>query len=92
MLFIHYNKSSPLNSTHHATTYPQNGDRIVAIDPVTALHPIYGMLSLQHDQTRQSRKWRLLLPPPPLLMCATAAWSYHDDTRLYTHVNIYLPS
>jgi len=31
----------PLNSTHYAMLYPQNGDRIVAIDSVTSLHPMY---------------------------------------------------
>jgi len=40
MLFKHYSKSSPLNSTHYAMLYPQNGDRIVAIDSVTLLHPV----------------------------------------------------
>ena len=34
-------KSSPLNSTRYATLYPQNGDRIVAIDSVTSLHTMY---------------------------------------------------
>ena len=28
-------------STHYAMLYPQNGDRIVAIDFVTSLHPVY---------------------------------------------------
>jgi len=41
MLFKHYNKSSPLNSTHYAMLYPQNGDRIVDIDSVTSLQPMY---------------------------------------------------
>ena len=41
MLFKHYNKSSPVNSTHYAMLYPQNGDRIVDIDSVTSLHPVY---------------------------------------------------
>ena len=31
----------PLNSTHYATLYPQNGDRIVATDSVTSFHPIH---------------------------------------------------
>jgi len=34
-------KSQPLNSTHYAVLYPQNGDRIVTIDYVTSLHPMY---------------------------------------------------
>jgi len=31
----------PLTSTHYAMLYPQNSDRIAAIDSVTSLHPIY---------------------------------------------------
>ena len=34
--------SLPLNSTHYAMLYPQNGDRIVTIDSVTSLHPDSG--------------------------------------------------
>jgi len=37
MLFKWPDKSSPLNSTHYSTLYPQNGDRIVATDSVTSL-------------------------------------------------------
>jgi len=33
--------SLPLNSTHYAMLYPQNGDRIVAIDSVTLLTSPY---------------------------------------------------
>jgi len=38
MLSKQHNKSSPLNSTHYAMLYAQNGDRIVAVDSVTSLH------------------------------------------------------
>jgi len=31
----------PHNSTHYTVLYPQNGDRIVTIDYVTALHSMY---------------------------------------------------
>ena len=41
ILFKYHDKSSPLDSTHYAVLYPQNGDRIVAIDRVTSLHPVY---------------------------------------------------
>jgi len=41
MLFKQHEKYSSLNSTHYATLYPQNGDRIVAIEPVTSRHPVY---------------------------------------------------
>jgi len=40
MSFKSHDKSSPVNSTHYAVLYPQNGDSIVAIDSVTSLHPI----------------------------------------------------
>jgi len=32
--------------THYATLYPQNGERIVAIDSVTSIHPMYTRLRL----------------------------------------------
>ena len=41
MLFKQYDNSSPLNSTHYAMIYPQNGDRIVAIDSVTSPPSVY---------------------------------------------------
>jgi len=33
--------SSPFNSAQYAELYPQNGDRVVTIDSVTSLHPMY---------------------------------------------------
>jgi len=41
MLFKWHDKSSPLISTHYVMLYPQNCDRIVAIDSVTSFHPTY---------------------------------------------------
>jgi len=41
MLFKKHDKSSAVYSTHCAMAYPQNGDRIVAIDSVTSLHHMY---------------------------------------------------
>ena len=35
MLFKEHDKSSTLDFIHYAKLYPQNGDRIVAIDSVT---------------------------------------------------------
>ena len=35
------NNTTNLNSMYYAMLYPQNGDRIVAIDSVTSLHPVY---------------------------------------------------
>ena len=31
----------PLNYTHYAKLYPQNGEHIVIIDYVTSFHPVY---------------------------------------------------
>ena len=31
----------PTNSTGYAKLYPQYGERIVAIDSVTSIHPMY---------------------------------------------------
>jgi len=41
MLFKKRDDSSPLNSTHYAMLYPQNGDRVEAIVSMTSLHPMY---------------------------------------------------
>ena len=38
MLCKQHHKSSPLNSTHYAMLYRQNGDRIMAVDFVASLH------------------------------------------------------
>ena len=50
MLFKQHDKSSPLNSTHYAVLYPQNGDHIVAIDSVTSLHTMYSREADARDQ------------------------------------------
>jgi len=42
----------PLNSTHYAMLYPQNGGRIVAIDSVTSLHPKYNALAVTNSVAR----------------------------------------
>jgi len=41
ILFELDDKSSPFNSTHYIVLYPQNGDRIVTIDSVMSLYPMY---------------------------------------------------
>ena len=38
---FYLNNSSPFNPTHYVVLYPQNGDRIVAIDSVTSLRLSY---------------------------------------------------
>jgi len=43
MLFKQHDNSSPLNCTHYAMLYPQNGDRIVAVDFATSFHPMYSL-------------------------------------------------
>jgi len=39
-------KSSPFNRTHYVVLYPQNGDRVVTIDAVTSLHPVYSSVDV----------------------------------------------
>jgi len=51
-------KSSPLNSTHYVVLYPQNGDRIVAIDSVTSLHPVY---ITQHSFSILTQRFQITL-------------------------------
>jgi len=41
MLFKQHDKSSPLNFTHYAKLYPQNGERIVTIDSLTSFYPMH---------------------------------------------------
>ena len=41
MLFELRAKSSPINSTHYAKLYRQNGEPVVAIDSVTSFYPMY---------------------------------------------------
>ena len=41
MLFKLQDKPSPPRYTHYAMLCPQNGDRIMAVDSVTSLHPMY---------------------------------------------------
>ena len=38
-------QSSPLNSTHYAMFYPQDGDRDMTIDSVTSLYPRSRMIA-----------------------------------------------
>ena len=61
-ILFKYDKSSPLNSTHHFyMLYPQNGDRIVAIDSVTSLHPVYKRqvhgVSQRRQRTNEPWPW-----------------------------------
>ena len=42
---VFWNKSSPFISVHYVVLYSQNGDRIVTIDSMTSLHPIYNQES-----------------------------------------------
>jgi len=54
ILFEQHDKSLLFKSTHYIALYPQNGDRIVAIDSMTLLHPVYSnprTHSLTHSLT-----------------------------------------
>ena len=68
MYFKQHNKSSPLNSTHYVVLYPQNGGRIVTMDSVTSLHPMYIAIF------RFSR-WRLSEVSPCIIVRCCAAES-----------------
>ena len=46
--------SSPINSTHYAKLYPQNGERNVTVDSVTSIHPMYYVL--QRRQRKAERQ------------------------------------
>ena len=52
MLFKQHDKSSPLNCTHCAVSYLQNGDRIVATVSVTSLHTVYSCLATNCHRRR----------------------------------------
>ena len=43
--------SFPINRTHYAKLYPQNGDRIVTIDSVTSTHRVFS--DAAHHQQRR---------------------------------------
>jgi len=51
ILFEQDAKSSLFNSTHHIVLYPQNGDRIVTIDSVTSLHPVYSQTAVHFSSS-----------------------------------------
>jgi len=47
----------PLNSTYCVMLYSRNGDRIVAIDSVTSLHPVYRLARLLSANHLTVRRW-----------------------------------
>jgi len=49
----------PLNSTYCVMLYSRNGDRIVAIDSVTSLHPVYRLARLLSANHLTVRRWFL---------------------------------
>ena len=66
MLLKKQDISSPLSSTHYVMLHPQNGDRIVAIDSVTSLHPVSTVTWLTvrwqaahrcHEEMTVGRSW-----------------------------------
>ena len=62
-------KSSPINSTRYAKLYPQNGDRIVAIDSVTTFYPMYFKQTCSFHLPVSATRWVLFASTPltPLL-------------------------
>ena len=52
--------SLPFNSAHYIMLYPQNGDRILTIDSVTTLHPVYSPrfgIAYQFRPTTHARQY-----------------------------------
>jgi len=77
ILFKEHDKSSPLNSTHCAMLYLQNGDRIVAIDSVTSLRSMYSW-SLAWVQLLQST---YLCPMWLEIVASPSSWCLPDTRR-----------
>jgi len=59
ILFEQHDKSLLFKSTHYIALYPQNGDRIVAIDSMTLLHPCIQIHALTHSLTDRQTAERL---------------------------------
>jgi len=53
--------NTPLNSTHYAMLYPQNGGSIVAVYLVTSFHRIYSQLAHPATASRHGGMFCLLL-------------------------------
>jgi len=63
ILFEQHDKSSPFNWTHYIVLYPQTGDRIVTVDSVTSVHPMYCMSCVFYNKLTYwltVRWWRAL--------------------------------
>ena len=56
-LFEQHDKSSHFNSAHCVVLYPQNGDRIVTIDSVTSLHPMYTVYYNTQGELTSQNLW-----------------------------------
>jgi len=53
-MFVTVIALSPFNSTHYIVLYPQNADRIMTIDSMTSLHPIYKCLCIDTVQKKHA--------------------------------------
>ena len=71
VLFEQHNKSSPFNSTRYIVLYPQNGGRIVTVDSVASLRPMYWLGSLLHvfSYVERQKFWTV----PTLMMAVLTA-------------------
>jgi len=73
------NKSSPLNSTHYATLYQQNGDRIVTIDSVTSLGD-------RAFPVTAARAWNAL--PSSVRSAPSSLLQFRRDLKTALHVSL----
>jgi len=84
----------PVNYTHYAVLYPQNGDRIVTIDYVTSLHSMYSLYvaGVIWSNTRLPSLRLAPLPPAAVVRivsvsmkgCASSAHRCADARALFT--------
>jgi len=71
-----------LNSRHYAMLYPQNGDRIVTIDSVTSLYPMYIARLFHQRHPPKSIDYRLDTSVP-LCLGALVSARYSRDNQWY---------
>ena len=100
-LFEQHDKSSPFISTHYVVLYPQNGDRIVTIDFVTSLHPVYfasAAVAVHSSQmtASSSASWSRFSPPSNFVnghVSTSRCWSSFVGCRQdVTHFCCWVPA
>ena len=72
-----------INPRHYVVLYPQNGDRIVTIDSVTSLHPMYFLKRERRAKTCHEHTGTLIVTHVPTYRGAKLL-SFIDVGRCYT--------